>query len=332
MPPRSMVNQSLLLQKETTPGTPLVAAMKKVLGIKGTPGWEIESEDFKASGSKVNTARVINTEVASIDIEAVQDYNAIIWPMTGAFGAPVTTAVVGATGAYEHAFTLKAWESDPLVTFTGMWGDADRTVQLPYMYFNSFGLTVNRGGLSLTTGAMARRPELGVAMPTVGVTTVPSVPVASRSWDLFSDPTWAALGTTKLLAMYEGSLEFGDKYVPDYVVNSAQPSFSDVLEAEDTAYNGNLKIGFDATAAAYIADYQSGALRFLRFMSEGPVIEGTTKYRIEIDVCVRIDQPGKFESAPNSPARTLPFTFSLTVDPTTNNVAKARVINTVASL
>lgn len=332
MPARSMINQQLLLKLESTPGTANVTAMNKVLGIWGTPSWQIEGEDFKGSGYKVNTSRITNQESGAVSIETLQDYNAMTWTLCGGFGKPTTTTPATAVTARLHTYTLSASAADPLATFTGMWGDSDRAIQMVYMVFQSLGLTVNRGGLSLESSAIARAPVTGVPMPTTGIVTIPSVPIAARSWDVYADDTWAALGTTKLLALYEGGLTFGDKYTPDFTVNSAVPSFNELLEAEDTEYSGSFRVGFDATADALITTFKNGALKFFRFESIGPIIELALPYKVTLDVCVRIMNPGEVGSAPNSPARTLPFDFGITVDPVTGNSAKAVVQNTVAAL
>lgn len=328
---RSMVNQNLLLQREATPGTPLITAMKRVLGLKVMPGWEVETEDFKASGSKVITSTVVNTEMGAPTVEAIQDYNAFTWLLTGGFGAPVSSLVATTTGSYQHVYTLSSAAADPLVTFTGMWGDASFAIQMPYFVFTSLSLEVSSGSLSVDTSAMSREPVTGIAMPTTGITTIGSQPLARRTWDVWSDTTWAALGTTKLLAAYAGSVDFGDKYTPDYTINSANSSFESLLESEDTDYTGNLTLGFDAAALAHIASYKAGALKFIRLKSTGPIIEGTTPYSIQIDLCVRITSPGEIGTG-DSPAVQLPFDFNLTVDPTTSNVARATLVNTVSTL
>lgn len=330
--PSSMASQGLYLQVETVAGTAVTAAMKRVLGLKGTPGWTVEGEDFKASGYKVNTARTITTESSTLSMEAVQDYNAFLWSLAGAFGKPTSALVPTATNAYKHTFTLLAEAPDTMVTFTVMWGDSAQAVQITHAVFQSLELTINRGGLSMSTSMIGRVPTTGIALPGTGVTKVPSIPVGTRDWDFYLDPTWASLGTTKLLQAYEGGVTFGDKYGMDYVVNSAQPSFTSLIENDDTEYSGNIKVGFDATALAQIPKYTNGSLVYLQFKATGPIIEAAIPYSLKVNVCGRITSPTEFAPAPNSSSRTLPFEFQLTPDPVTGNVAEAELVNTVAAL
>lgn len=438
MPARSIVNQGLYLQLETTPGTAATTAMKRVLGLKATPGYTVESEGFMASGYKVETSRVQNTEMGSWSTEAIQDYNAALWLLLGMYGKPTSGLVAGGTLANEHLYNLNTKTPDTRATFTAMWGDTTKALQSTYAMFQSLGLTINRGSVSISSSIVSREPVAGIALPagtnevqqvaitgsptggtftlsfggqttgnlsyaaltsiatglqalsTIGpgnvsvaggplpgtpvavtftgalagqdvaaltgngalltggttpavvITTttpgvppfveVPSIPIAARTWDVYSDNTWAALGTTKLLAAYEGTVTAGDKYTPDWVINSALPSFSEMLEAESTDYTANFTLGFDATAEAVISDYKAGTLKFLRFQSKGPIIEAATQHEITIDLCIRITSPGEIGTAPNSPSVILPFNGQLTVDPVSGFASKARVVNKVVSL
>lgn len=332
MPGRSMVNQVAYLQKEVTPGTAVTAAMKRILGLRLTPGWSVEGEDFKASGSKVNTSRITNTETGAPSVEAVMDYNTLTWLLTGAFGAPTSTLVATTTGAYEHVYTLNAEGADPFVSFTAMWGDPTLALQLRQFVFNSLSLTIGRTSNTVDAGAMSEAPDTGIALPATGVTDVASVPIAGRSWDVYVDDTEAALGTTKLTALYEANPSFGDKYTPDYVVNSNLPSFESLLEAEDSAYTLAMTVGLNATAVGLISSFRAGSVKFARLQSTGPVIEGATNYSLELDIAFRITDPGEVGTAPNSPSVVIPFNAQMTVDPVSGFVAGARLVNTVASL
>ncbi len=334
MPARAIVNQGLVLQREATPGVPLVAATKRVLGLRAMPAWSTETTPFKASGYKVNTSETVETEIGEHSVEPIQDYNAFLWLLTGGFGAPTASALVTATPAattsYQHTYALNPRASDALVTFTAMWGDTVQALQMAHFFFQSLGITIARGDLSIDSSAKSYKPVTGVAFPTTGVTEIASVPVASRSWDVYADDTWAALGTTKMLEAYEGEVNFGDKYTPDYVLNSAKPSFDSVVENEDTDYDGTLRLGFAATAIGLISTFNNGALKFFRFVSTGPIIEGAIPYSLQINFCARIQSPGEISG--DGSVVSLPFDFTLMADPTSGNAATAVLVNKVASL
>lgn len=336
---RSMAYQGLLLQREVTPGTPLTNAMKRVLGLRAAPGFDINGEDFKASGYKMNTSRVQNSEIGGHSVDTIQDFNALTWTLTGGYGAPVSsTAVTDAVGdATTHTYELKPRAADTIAAFTAIWGDGTQALQMSHFVFNSLSIGIQRGQLSLSTSAASYMPTTGASIPGSGITEVGSLPVAGRTWDVYCDDAWDDLGTTKLLAAYEGNLDFGTKWVPDWVINSAKTSFDSMMEADDLNPTANLRLGFDATAVGLMSAFTAGTLKFLRFESTGPVIDETTvpadiNASITIDVCVRITAPGEIGGAPNSPAVSIPFECQLTVDPVSGKASEATLTNLVTAL
>lgn len=335
---RSIAGQQLWLQKETVPGTPLVNAMKRYLGLKVMPGYAIEAESYKASGYKVPTSYVPNSEVGQHTVDTIQEFNALTPILTGGFGAPTSTAVATADGdATTHAYALNPVASDTKATFTAIWGDATQAVQANHFFFNSLGITIQRGQLTLSSSAMSYAPTTGATLPSSGTSTIGTIPVAARTWDVFADDAWDDLGTTKLLAAYEGGVEFGDKYTPDWVINSALSSFDSIIENDDLEPSVSLTLGFDATTVGLLGDWTAGTLKFLRFQSTGPVIDQTSApadihASLIIDLCIRITQPGEFSAAPNSPAVSLPLTCQLEVDPVSGNAAEATLVNLVTAL
>lgn len=334
MPARSMTNQQLALARETTAGTPATTGFKRVQSLRATVGYAIEGDDFKASGAKVNTARIPNSEMGTVGIDTILDYNGALWTATGGYGAPASVAgTAAAVGTNTHTFLLNAYSADPKVTFTGFWGDSVQALQLAHFVFNTFGISIARGALSLTSSAMSYMPKTGIAFPSAGaISDVGTRPMAGRQFNIYMDNSWATLGTTQLLAAYEGGLTFGEKYTPDWTINRALTSFSEVLEAESTEYKGNLRVGFDGVALSLLNTFNAGDLKFIRIESIGPVIAGTIPSSLVVDFCVRITGIGEYSAAPNSPAVSVPFDFTLAVDDTTTNVSKLVLVNAITGL
>lgn len=329
---RSIVSQNLLLQAEVTPGTAVTNAMKRYLSIKGDIGWDIQRDYLKAAGSKVNTALVTNQELGTMNLEVMQDYNAILPILSGVFGKPVTT-VVEAGKAWQHVFTLNPFAADLLQTFTLVWGDATQALQAVFAAFQSLNLTIDRTGLGLSTSGIMRAPTT-IAYPGAGVTSVPMVPVRASTYCAYLDTTWAALGTSKLLALYNSQLQIGDKFQADWVVDCAKPSYSELIENDGMNATQSLQLGFDATAATQVTDAMDGKLKFVRIESTGAQIEGalaTNKYKLTIDSCLSLT-PGGTGRASASPAVVVNFDGQLMVDPVSNNVIKITVINGLSGI
>ena len=330
---RSFANQGIYLQRETVPGTPLVNAMNRYLGINvSSMGWDIQSEAFTPAGSKVATAEIETSRLGTMAVEARHDYNGLMPLLAGVFGAPTTTPVVGSTGAYEHVFAIKPYAADTLAAFTAIFGDTTQAVQASNVVFHGMSFGVTRTGLSLSTTALLRAPSTGAPVPTTGLTVVPMIPPRASTYCAYLDPTWATLGTSKLLSLYSSDLSFGDKYSPDWVVDCALDSFSELIENSDVTMTQNLTLGFDATAVSQITDAQDGKFKFVRLEATGPEIGTSTEdHKLTIDTCVKLT-PGNITQSSVSPAVVLDFTGRLMVDPVSGNVAQVTLVNGIASL
>lgn len=330
---RSMIGQEFLLQKETTPGTPLVSAMKRLDGIKGMPATATSGgQGFKASGHKVNTSYQIGDLWGMWEIEGIQDFNALTFVLASLFGPPVITTPGGGTNARQHVFTPAAAAADTKVTYTAQWGDAVKAFQAVYFLFNSLSLGIQRGTLSFGSSALSKKPDNTITKATTGITTVKSVPIPTRSYNIFADDTWAGLGTTKLLAIYDFNFTHGDKYTPDAPINSAVAGFEDLLENEDIDYSGSLTAGFDAAGTALATTYENEAIKFIRLKVDGPIIEAAIPYSFTLDLAVRLTNVGTVGKAPNSPTVTLPFDFELIKDATSGFFAKATLVNDITAI
>ncbi len=329
---RSMVNQGLYLQRETTSGTAITTAMKRYLGIKGTIGWEVEKEYFRASGYKADTGENTLTEMGAADLEVFQDYNAMLPLLSGVFGPPVTTPLaIGPPAAYSHVFTINPKAADTLATFTAMWGDPTLALQATAWAFHGLTFGVQRNELSLSSNAILRAPLTGVALPTTGVTEVPMVPVRASTYDVFMDSTWAALGTTKLLALYAIEYDYPDKFVPDWIVNSALPSYSELMEGDDLEYGLTATLGFDPTGVGLINDSLNGGMKFIRTSCTGPSINGTDNYSLRFDTAAVLN-PGTVASGPNAPSVVVEFEGRMQVDGTSGNLSTVRLVNGLSGL
>lgn len=324
---KSIVTQKTLLKKETTPGTANVTTMNQMTALSLRPAWNVETNEFRAQGFKLPTVIQQTDEWGVWAVEGIQDFNHLGFPLASRIAVPVTTTPGGGTLSRQHVFTLDADGADALATYTAQFGDTARAVQGTYGVFQSFGVDIARGALGFDSGFISRTPAVISSIATVGVVTVPAAPTAARQFDVWADSTWAGLGTTKLLAAYEGSIDLGDKFARDTPLNSAVTSFESVVEATDQSYSGNLRLGFDATAEGLITTWTTSALKFIRLKATGPIIETTIAYSFQVDMCVQIINPGQLEAF-NNGVLTLPFDFSIVPDPTTGNAIVVTLVNT----
>jgi len=325
---KSIVNQKTLIQRETTPGTALITAMKQLTAIGLRPGYMTETNDFKSQGFKLPTVIQQTNEWGVWAVEGVQDFNHLGFPLGSRISRPTTTTPATGVLSRQHVFTLDPDGPDTFDTYTVQFGDTDRGIQASYGIFNSLGINVQRGSLGFDSTFLSRTPAVIGPIATAGVTIVAAAPTAARQFDVWADNTWAGLGTTKLLAAYEGNLDLGDKFSPDTPINSAVTSYESMVEAVDQSYDGMLRLGFDSVATGLITTFTNGALKFIRIKATGPLIETTIPYSFQLDFCIQIRNPGTLESFSNG-VLTLPFDYSVVPDPTTGNALAATLVNTV---
>lgn len=329
---RSIKNQEFWLQKEAVPGTALETAMRRFGGIRGRWSYNTAQQLYRGQASRVVSSITKTTEFANVPIDPIQDYNSLHLVLDSILGFATPATPAGATNARQRVYNLATIGPVAPATYTGIWGDPTQAVKLVNLVFNSLGLTFNRGQLSMSTAAFARTPILGATKPTQGATHkfIPAVPISAKTYGVFLDSTWATLGTTRALAAYEGGMTIGDSFTQDWPVNDLLPSFESVVEVEEVDYTSRMVLGFDAAAIAHIGDWVAGEYKYLRFKSQGGLIEAGQNYLLQIDKCVQVQNPGEIGTAPNSPTVVLPFDYVDMEDPTTGNAMQITLINAVA--
>lgn len=328
---RSIVNQGLYMQLESTPGTAATDAMRRYLSLRGNVGWDVQKERMTASGFRAATAENTLTEMGTIDLTATQDYNGFMPLLAGALGMPTTTELDD--GVYEHVFLLvgDATQAIDVASHTVMWGDTEQALQAVNSVFHGLSIGVQRTSLSVSANGILNMPT-SATLPTTGVENVPMMPVRASTYCAYLDDAWADLGTTKLLNLYSADVQFGDRFAPDWIVDCDLPGHAGLLEAEGVTSTVSASLGFDAAAQAQIDAAQNGELKFLRLEATGPEIEGTTEnHMMSIDTAVSLAPQSTGQSSV-SPAVVVNFDGEMMVDPTSGNVARVTLVNGLETL
>lgn len=328
----SIASQVAQLQRETSPGTAETDAMMRPLSLKLTPGMTgTGGNGFRSAGAAVTTAYELGDLWSAWTVEGVQDFNAIGLIASCVFGPPVTTPVDGATGAYKHVFTPKSFGADELVAYTAQYGDDDVAFQAAMLVFQTLGITVERGNLSLSSSAISRLFDENATLADTGVTDIPAVLIPSNGYNVFADDTWAALGTNKMLACYRAELTTPDKYTPDAPINSAIDGFETLVANAEGDFTSNWSFGVNATAKAMISSFKNRAKKFIRLAVDGPIITGATRHSLQYDTCTQLTNVGTITTAPGSSTQVIPFDGQLIYDDVSGKFAELTITNTVAS-
>jgi len=191
------------------------------------------------------------------------------------------------------------------------------------------------GGVTVMTANSALLTPSGTLTPALttpaadSVVDIPPVPAGAILGRVFLDPTWAALGTTKLLYCYSMDLSIGERMSRVRPINKEQTSdgIIDVAEQEHTLA---LVLGRNATSDAELAKLQAGTKVFVRTEWEGDTISGANKYLLQVDACLIYTEVGMPDDTDN--VSTKEFTGQFAIDPTSGFVCRVTIKNAVATL
>lgn len=326
MPERTVITEATQIGVESTPGT-AVPATRRLRSVSFNLDPEFNARIFRPSGNKFPSIAAPGKEWVGGDLEGAGDYNEIVYPLAGILGPPVTTTPSGATTARQHVFeVLPAALQDPM-TMTVEKGSAVRAERSSYVAVNEFGVTINRDEITLDGSIMGRRLEDGATL-TAGATAVPLQPILPQHVSVYFDPTFAAIGATKLLRVLEVAHSLGDRFGSLWPLDAAQESYVTLYEVEPSA-EATLTQVADAAGMSHLARARSGATGYLRIEAIGPIIEAAIAYTYRIDLPVKVTDFGYGDS---DGLKTVEWTFGWFDDADAGNAGEITVINTVNAL
>jgi hypothetical protein len=326
----SLAGYTPYFQVEAAPGTAETDAMVRVDGIRSVrPGRGSNAEVFKGSNGKVASGVILQDDWTVWSATPLACFRAAGLPLASRLGKPTTTTPVGATLARQHVFVLDPNAPDDSAFYTLLWSDGTNTFESAYTGFQSFGFNAQRSSIECSTGLVGKLYDTGAAAPSSGVTDMASKPMQPNKGDVWVDPNWGALGTTKMLANYGFNPQLGDKFDMDSPINSSIVSYQQLIEKEDQSSTLDLTLAVDAAGRANVARYDVGDPIAVRYKNIGPIIEGSTHFSIQWDVFAYITSVGEVTSAPNSSIAVFPF--SCEIGKSGSNSVVVTLINDVDS-
>lgn len=329
---RAYQNVGVQLGVESTAGT-AVAANKKLLGLKLDPQASMEFQQFSPSGYRVSTVNQLVSEKTEADYEGPICFNTIVYPLASLFGktTPVAQSAPNAA-AKDWTWNFTGKGDTNLQSYSVEVGDAGRASKFSYGAFTGMELDISRTDDNTMSGSLLGQALTTGATLTASPTEVDIVPVAAGGWDVYMDTTSGAIGTTKLNAVYDANLNFGDFFSEEYTLDSTKSSFASLYDAEEPSFEWSMTVGADATGEGLITAARGGQKRFIRLVNQGAIIPSATasKYTIQIDLCVSVTEVDSYES--NDGLYVLPFTFGLMYDSGWGRAMSIKVTNGLASL
>jgi hypothetical protein len=317
MPDRYIVQEICQVGVETTPGT-AVAPTVRLQGVNIELDTALEVDTFAPQGNLFDTIAAPRQEWATGAVSGLPTYTELPYVFSNVFGAATVTTPTGATTARRWVWTPSSstpWTPRTWTIRRGMVGNTAE--QAAYAMMTGVGMSFSRTATPELSGDLfAQSLDYAATLATTGVTTKTLVPILPKEVCVYVDPTFAALGTTRMTRDFVASFEITDLFGPIWPLDCTLASFAAhaVLKPGATA---TLQLGNDTQGREPVTAMRAGDTRFVRIeATSGRVIDvgpPIYPYRLRIDLCVKVtDAPSRGDSDGLS---TLEWTFGLFDDP-----------------
>ena len=290
---RATVAQKTQVALETTYGqVPSSQHWKRLPTLAIHPQPNVEAASYREQGRKFSSVVVPNREWSSGTFEGAVTYGELPFIFASLFALPAGYPYTpGPDGDVTYVIAPSNDTGDIPATFSLQHGDASAhgiATGGTVVTDATLDITRENARLSGTLLALPFQTEqtLAVTGTPVGatVTDVENIPVTPGSITAFMDPTFGAIGTTKLSKLLSVQLQLQGRWGPDWVLDAAQPSYLQLVELAPTA-TATLRMEADAQAASFLTKYRTGSVAYLRVTTgtNGPAL-GSTHYKMQLDL------------------------------------------------
>lgn len=282
---RGTVNRVVQVGVESTPGTP-VAANRSLPTQSLVLTRTLESKEFRAQGYKAAGEVPIVKDFGAASLSGPLGYTEIVYLLNTLVTGVITTPG-GGTLSRDHTFSASLTGTDAFKTLTIQEGDATAAVQMPYSLLTDFGINISLDDASVSGSFIGYAPS-NVTL-TASPTIIAQQSATPRQIDLFMDPTFGALGTTKVTACLSISAQFNNKQGAKWVLNTTNTSFQDTVELVPSL-SFDFETEHNAQSRALFASITSTAnpTQYLRLKSTGGLIEAAIPYKFQLDVAAKV--------------------------------------------
>lgn len=335
MADRSSIAEINNIGIETTPGT-AVAANRRLQATKFSLSPDVNFENFKPAGAKLDTIVAPTKEWTSGSIEGKLTYNELVYLLSMNMTSATPTQIMdGATptGAYRWTFNPATFGADSPKTATVEVGQALRAHRTPFTMLTGLSFDVSRDDCAVGGTVMAQRLEDGVTLTASPTQTAAEV-VLPGQCDVYLDTTVAGIGGTKLTRLFDYGFSTASRFGGVFPVDSTKPSYADYVELEPTL---ELKISLEADAAgmALLTPMRAGDTRYVRLRAIGSQIYAgalPTFHQLTVDLACKVKDVGDFGDKDG--VDVVEWTFAVAHDPAwgTGKGLTIEAINKLATL
>lgn len=305
MAERQTGNQQVQIAPEVSSGTAVPADTRlRSIDITINPRGEVST--FRPQGSKLPTIVIPGQEWGGGSLSGMPVYDEIIYPLAMIFGAPTPTTVD--TSGKTWVFTYTAGAALTPKTMTVEKGDSVRAGELPGVHIVDFGLHVTRNEVTIDGEVLGLLYADGITM-TATPGTLPQVPILPKHFDLFVDPAFDDIGTTKYLRGFAFDLNMAGLYNPIWPLNSALTSYATTVENSEPDITAELRVEADATGMGHLTKLRAGDTQYCRVVATSNVLAGaaTAFYSLQVDFAAKIAEYSDFDDEEGLYVRPLPL-------------------------
>jgi hypothetical protein len=270
MADRASINQKVQIAVETTSGTAVPANRSLNWGTIQL-GIESDIKQYLATGHKYTSIQVENMEWTSGSMDGPLDFNASVYPLSGAMGSTSPVASGASTLAKDWIFTPPITGNASPKTFTIEQGDAVRAHKLAYGLFTQWGYKGTRKDFTTSTKLVGQLLTDGITM-TSSPTSIALAPMVAKQFNVFLDTTQAGLGTTKLTRVLSVEFNMDNIYNPAWFINRSDPSWSTHIDTEPKT-SFKLMLEADATGMGLLTPVRDGSTRYIRVEAQGALLD-----------------------------------------------------------
>lgn len=331
MPERAVLTELIQIGKETVYGT-AVAATRKLAALRIDLSPDGESFNIEPSGYKVPTGTVQIREFAGGDIAggSALTYNEL----------PIifNSLLLDETASTTTGVSTWEWDWSPttihtVASYTVEQGDAaTRAHEIAGGIFTGFNFTVTRGAAPSVGGALLGGAFVDGITPTPALTAMTPVPIAPGQFDIYADPLFADVGTTKLLRVLEASFSVANMWGPLWALNSTLSSFAAIMQ-QRPEITMTLTVAADSAGMAFLDDNWRAntpvALEIKATGTEIPSSTPATDHSLKIDMMGAVSGPPVFGDTDG--VRTAQWTFTCVADGVSGKALIIELINGVAT-
>lgn len=330
---RATIAQACQIGVETVAGTP-VACNKRLGSIGFNLADTAEVNPQRPMGQKYANLQILGKEWSKAKIEGAPCYTELPYFFSSLVSTAVVTQImdtVTPTGCYKWVFDSNAFGDDAPKTFTVEQGSAVRAARSAGLIISDGSLEFSRSEVTLSGEAFGKSLSDGITM-TPAPTQLPQIPVRPTEMSFYANTTAATIGTTKLSRAIKGTFELGSRYLPLWVVDAAQASYVNTVEAEPELKMTMLQVA-DTEGMENLVSLRAGTTRFFRFEALGPSIyvgASPQRHKLWIDVAAQVSDVS--EPSDEDGVYAIEWTLGGVVDPTWGKAFQITVFTTTISL